>query len=349
MWHRWQSWLNTDLAVDLGSSAVRIAVPREGVVLDEPAVVALHQGTRQVLGRGTAVGLLARQMVGRTPDSISARSPIERGVIADYELCEAMLRYFLRKTGRLGAMGRARLVIPVPGLATAVERRAVFNSMERAGAGPVYLLPTAKAAAIGCGLPISEPLASLICHIGAGSTEIAVFSLSEAVASESLRFGGQDFDTAIVEHLRNVHALKVGLATAEQLKLRIGSAWPLDAESSGEVSGLDLRSGVPRKGLVTTRDVQEAFRQPLNQLLRAIKRVIEQCHPELVGDLAETGLVLSGGAACLTGLDLLLQEQLGIPVRRADHPRHASILGAAICAEHLRRFRDSLESSDRAA
>jgi len=349
MFGRVRSWFTPDLAVDLGSSAVRIAVPGTDLLLEEPAVVALQQGTRRILGRGTAVGKLAHQMLGRTPDSITAMRPIQQGVIADYELCEAMLRYFLRKTGRVRAGWRPRLLMTVPGFTTAVERRAVFNSAERAGASQVFLLSAAKAAAIGAGLPISEPLANLVCQIGAGTTEIAVLSLSEVVASKSLRFGGQDFDAAIVESVRQVHSLKIGLQTAEQVKLSIGSAWPLEVEKTGEVRGLDLRSSVPRKLLLTNNDLRNALRHPLAVCLAAIKSVIEQCDPELVSDLSETGLTLCGGTAQLPGLDVFFQEQLGIPVRRAPFPALSGIQGATICTEHLDRWRDNFETSDRAA
>ena len=226
MFHRLRHWLNPDLAVDLGSTSTRIALPGLGVVLDEPSVVALQKGTRKVLGQGTAVGKLARQMLGRTPDTITAVRPIQDGVITDFELCESMLRYFLEKARRQTRGFRPRVVIAVPGSITPVERRAVFNSLERAGAGQVFLIPAAKAAAIGAGLPISEPIANLVCDLGGGTTELAVLSLAEIVAEKSLRIAGDEFDQAIVDCLKQRYSLRIGLQTAEQIKRQIGSAYP---------------------------------------------------------------------------------------------------------------------------
>lgn len=342
MWHRLRHWLSPDLAVDLGTANTRIAVPGEGVVLDEPSVVALQKGGRQVLGQGTAVGKLARQMLGRTPDNITAVRPIRDGVITDYELCEAMLHYFLRKLGRRTPGLRPRVVIPVPGHITPVERRAVLHSAERAGAGEVMLLPVAQAAALGAGLPFSEPLANLICDLGAGTTEVAVLSLGQIVASRSLRIAGDEMDEAIVEYVRRHYALKIGESTAEQLKLRVGSAAPLDQELTAELSGLDLVSGVPRKAMITSEEVRAALADPLETILRCIQSVIEQCAPELVSDLAETGLVLTGGGAQLPGLELFFRQRLGIPVRVMPDPQRVVVRGAAICAEHLDRWRHAL-------
>lgn len=342
MWHRLRHWLSPDLAVDLGTANTRIAVPGEGVVLDEPSVVALQKGGRQVLGQGTAVGKLARQMLGRTPDNITAVRPIRDGVITDYELCEAMLHYFLRKVGRRASGLRPRVIIPVPGHITPVERRAVLHSAERAGAGEVMLLPVAQAAALGAGLPFSEPLANLICDLGGGTTEVAVLSLGQIVASRSLRIAGDEMDEAIVEYVRRHYALKIGESTAEQLKLRVGSAAPLDQELTAELSGLDLVSGVPRKAMITSEEVRAALADPLETILRCIQSVIEQCAPELVSDLAETGLVLTGGGAQLPGLELFFRQRLGIPVRVMPEPQRVVVRGAAICAEHLDRWRHAL-------
>lgn len=344
MSHRLLRWLCPDLAVDLGSTNTLVAVPGQGIVLDEPSVVALQKGSRRVLGRGTAVGKLARQMLGRTPDTITAIRPVREGVINDFELCEAMLRYFFRKVGGGGWGLRPRVIIPVPSGITPVERRAVLQSAERAGAGRVYLISEAKAAAIGAGLPISEPLANLICDIGGGTTEIAVLSLGQVVAGRSLRVAGDRMDEAIAEYIRRHFALKIGLQTAEQLKMRIGCAAPLDRELTSEVRGLDLASGVPRKSVITSEEVRAALGEPLEAIVRGLQSVIEQCDPELVADLAETGLVLTGGMALLSGLDLFFQERLGVPVRIAADPQRTVIRGATICAEHLDRWRDALDA-----
>jgi rod shape-determining protein MreB len=312
--------------------------------VDEPSVVALEKGSRRVLGRGTCVGKLPRQMLGRTPDSITAVRPMKDGVITDFELCEAMLRYFIRKATRHGRGFRPRVVIAVPGGITPVEKRAVFNSAERAGAGRVYLIEEARAASIGAGLPISEPLASMVCDIGGGTTEVAILSLGDVVASQSVRIAGDEMDQAVVDYVRQQFSLRIGLQSAEQIKIDIGSAFPLETELSSEVRGLDTVSGIPRKATITSEEVREALRHPLDAVLDCVKRTIEQCHPELVADLSDTGVVLTGGGALLRGLDQLLREQLGVPVRVADDPLTTVARGTAICLEHLHRWRDSLES-----
>lgn len=346
MLQRLKRWLSPDLAIDLGTANTLIAIQGEGVVLDEPSVVALQKGTRRILGRGTAVGKLARQMLGRTPDSITTVKPIQDGAITDFALCESMLRYFLHKAVRTTPGIRPNVVIAVSGGITNVEKRAVFNSAERAGAGRVYLIAESKAAGIGAGLPIAEPMASLICDIGGGTTEVAVLSLAEVVASKSLRIAGDEFDAAITDYLKQNFSLRIGEPTAEQLKRQIGCAYPLDEERTGEVRGLDVVSGVPRRAIVTSEELREAVRGPLDAILNGVKSVIEQCDPELVADLSDTGMVLSGGGALLPGLDLFFREQLGIPVRVAADPQRTVVRGAAICVEHLAQWKDSLETSD---
>ena len=346
MLNRLRQWLCPDLAIDLGTANTLVSVQGRGIVLNEPSVVALEKGSRRVLGKGTAVGKLARQMLGRTPDGITAVRPLKDGVITDFELCEAMLRYFIRKARRQGYGLRPRVVIAVPGGITPVERRAVFNSAERAGAGRIYLIDEAKAAGIGSGLPISEPIASMICDIGGGTTEVAILSLADVVVGRSVRVAGDEMDEAIVEYFKQHFSLRIGTQTAERIKLEIGSAYPLTQELTSEINGLDTISGVPRKAVVTSEEIREALHDPLAAILSCIKSVIEQCKPELVADLADTGIVLTGGGALLRGLDLLLTEQLGIPVRVADEPLTTVARGTAICLEHLARWRDSLDAGD---
>ncbi len=335
--------LSPDLAIDLGTANTLIGVPREGIMVDEPSVVALEKGSRRVLGRGTAVGKLARQMLGRTPDSITAVRPLRDGVITDFALCEQMLRYFIRKAVRQGMGMKPRVIIAVPGGITPVERRAVFNSAERAGAGKVFLIEESRAAGIGAGLPISEPLASMICDIGGGTTEVAIMSLGDIVVSKSMRIAGDEMDQAIVDYLHEHFSLRIGQQTAEHLKLEIGSAYPLDEELTGRVSGLDTISGIPRKALVTSEQIREALQLPLDTILRSIRTVIEQCQPELVSDLADTGLVLAGGGALLRGIDEYMREQLGIPVLIADDPRRTVTRGVMICLDHLSQWREGLD------
>ncbi len=346
MLNRLRRWLCPDLAIDLGTVNTLVAVQGRGIVVDEPSVVALEQGTRRVLGNGTAVGKLARQMLGRTPDSITAVRPLRDGVITDFELCEAMLRYFIRKARPSSHGMRPRVVIAVPSGITPVERRAVFNSAERAGAGRVYIIAEPKAASIGAGLPISEPMASMICDIGGGTTEVAVLSLGDIVVGKSLRIGGDEMDEAIVRYLRQHYSLRTGTPTAEKLKLEIGSAYPLEQELTSEVRGLDTISGIPRKAIVTSEEIREALLDPLSDIVATVKTVIEQCNPELVADLVDNGLVLTGGGALLQEIDSFMSEQLGIPVRICDDPLTTVARGAAICVEHLAEWRDSLDSGE---
>jgi rod shape-determining protein MreB len=338
-----------DLAIDLGTANTRVAVEGRGIVIDEPSVVALAGGSRKVLGRGTAVGKLARQMLGRTPDSITAVKPLHDGVITDHTLCEAMLGYFLRKAATSRAGLRPRVLVSVPGSITPVEKRAVFNCVERAGAGEVFLVPEPFAAALGAGLPIGEPLASLVCDIGAGTTDVSVFSLGAAVASHSVRIGGDEFDASIAESLQEEFSLKIGLPTAEQLKWDIGSAAPLDQELTAEVRGRDTASGVPRKAIITSEQVRAALKKPLHDILNCLKTVLEQCDPELVADLVDRGLILSGGSSQLRGLDQYLSDELNIPVRIDRQPTLTVVRGTALCLDHLADWRHSLEGVHDAA
>ncbi|MGB0740011.1 MAG: rod shape-determining protein [Planctomycetaceae bacterium] len=341
--------LCTDLAIDLGTSSTRVGLPGEGIRLDEPSVVAVGRGSSRVAGRGLAVGRMAAQMLGRTPEGIRAVRPLKHGVISDFELCEVMLRYFLQKAtgGRRGL--RPRVLIAVPGGISAVERRAVFNSAERAGAGRIWLIDQSRAAGIGAGLPVAEPLASMVCDIGSGSTDISVLSLADVVASESIRTAGDAMDEALSRWLRRRYSLRVGLQTCETLRIGIGSAAPLDDELSQEVSGLDTVSGNPRRALVTSEEVRAALLEPLSEIVDAIRLTIERCQAELISDLADTGIVLTGGGALLRGIDRYLNQQLGIPVRLANAPRHAVTNGAMICLDHLERWQGGLDNGLRAA
>lgn len=346
MLRRFRQWIRPDLAIDLGTANTLVAVNGEGIVVNEPSVVALQKGTRRVLGRGTAVGKLARQMVGRTPDAITAVRPLKDGVITDFELCEAMLAYFIRKATRDGRGMRPRVLIAVPGGITPVEKRAVYTSAERAGAGQVYLIDESKAASIGAGLPISEPLANMICDIGGGTTDVAILSLGGVVAARSVRVAGDAMDQAIIEYVRQQFSMRIGAQSAEQLKLGIGSAYPLETELTAEIRGLDTISGIPRRATITSEEVREALHVPLEAILNCVKQTIVQCHPELVADLSDTGMVLTGGGALLRGLAPLMREQLGIAVRVAEEPLTTVARGTAICLEHFSQWRDSFDSDD---
>lgn len=335
-----------DLAIDLGTANTLISVPGEGVVLNEPSVVAVAEGTNRILSGGCAVGHVAKQMLGRTPGSISVVRPLAEGVIADFELCEAMLRYFLRKVQRSRWGVKPRALLAVPGSITPVEKQALYNSAQRAGLRQVYLVREAMAAAVGVGLPVMEPVASMVCDIGGGTTEVAVLSLAEIVASQSLRVAGDAMDRAVVDYLRRNYSLKIGLSTAEQLKIDIGSAAPLDEELVDEVRGVDAVSGLPRRATITSEEIRQALAEPLSAIVDAIHQTLDHASPELASDLVDHGLVLAGGGALLRGLDRYLTERTGLPARVSPDALVAVAQGNAICLEHLDEWRSKLETSN---
>jgi rod shape-determining protein MreB len=345
MLHRFRELLGPDLAIDLGTANTLIGVVGEGVVLNEPSVVAIAEGSNRVLSEGCAVGHLARQMLGRTPDSISVVRPLREGVITNFELCEAMLRYFLRKAQRRGWL-RPRVLVAAPGCITPVEKRALYNSAQRAGARQVFLVPEAYAAALGVGLPIHEPVASMICDIGGGTTDVAVLSLSEVVSEQSVRVGGDLMDQSIVDYLRRQHRLRVALPTAERLRIDIGSAAPLEKELTEEVSGVDCGSGLPQRLKISSEEVRSALADPLARIIDAIKTTIDGCSTDLAGDLVDTGIVLTGGGALLRGLDRFITQQTGLPARVSPDAMSAVARGSLVCLEHLEQWRGTLESSD---
>ena len=289
----------------------------------------------------------ARQMLGRTPDSITAVRPLQDGVITDFELCEAMLRYFINKAIRRSGGLRPRVVIAIPGSITAVEKRAVFNSAERAGAGQVFLIPESKAAGIGAGLPISEPLASMVCDIGGGTTDVAVFSLADIVVGRSIRIAGDEMDEAIIEYLKQHYSLRIGNADgrADQNRDRQCRAARPGTDGRSPRARHDRRSAA-QGGRHQRRNPRSASSGPVGAILACIKSVIEQCDPELVADLVDQGVVLTGGGALLRGLDVFLSEQLNVPVRVDADPLTTVARGTAICLDHLAEWRDSLDAGE---
>lgn len=341
-----RDYFRSDLAVDLGTANTLVGIAGEGLVLDEPSVVAVEGRTHRILAGGCAVGQLARQLWGRTPDSIAVVRPLQSGVIADFELCEAMLRYFLRKAQRSGLRRKPRVLVTVPGCITPVEKRAVFNSLHRAGARQVLLIREALAAAIGVGLPVAEPVASMVCDIGGGTTEVAVLSLADLVASQSIRTGGDRMDQAVADYLRRHYSLRIGLPAAEKLRIELGSATPLEEERCEEVRGVDAISGLPRRATITSEEVREALAGPLEEILEALKTTLDQSPPDLAADLLDNGLVLCGGGSLVPGLDRYLAEQTGLPVRVAPDPQTAVLHGALVCLEHLEQWRAVLEASE---
>ncbi|MBN2296540.1 MAG: rod shape-determining protein [Pirellulales bacterium] len=346
MLNRIFGYFGSDIAVDLGTVNTLVSVVGRGLVLNEPSVVAVEKSSGRILSGGCAVGFLARQMLGRTPDSISVVRPLRSGVITDFHQCEAMLRYFLRKA-QPGPLGRRpRVLVAVPGCITPVEKRAVFNSTQRAGAREVLLIDESKSAAIGAGLPIAEPLANMVCDIGGGTTEVAVFSLNEMVSGRSIRTGGDDMDQTLVDYVLRHYSLHIGQPASEQLRIEAGSAAPMEEEMVREISGLDAVSGLPRKATITSEEIRQALDEPLERIIEAIKATLDGCSPELATDLVENGMVLCGGVALLRGLDRFLADRTGLPVRVAAEPQTAVAKGTLVCLEHLERWRPALQSSD---
>ena len=308
--------LSNDIGIDLGTATTLVYVKGEGVVLCEPSVVAVERGTSHVL----AVGEEAKRMLGRTPGNIVAIRPMRDGVITDFEITEAMLRHFIRKVRHRRFQIRPRIVIAIPSGITEVERRAVKESAERAGAREVYLIEEPIAAAIGVGLPIQEPIGNMILDIGGGTTEIAVISLAGTVFSKSIRIGGDEMDEAVIEYLKKTYNLMVGERTAEEIKIKIGSGYPLEEELSMEVKGRDLVSGLPKMITITSEEVREALQEPLRAILEITKISLERTPPELAADLIDHGIVMAGGGSLLKNLDKLIAEETGLPVHIAEDP-----------------------------
>ena len=307
---------SNDMGIDLGTATTLVFVKGEGVVLCEPSVVAIERGTSHVL----AVGEEAKRMLGRTPGNIIAIRPMKDGVISDFEITEAMLRYFIKKVHHRRVLVRPRIVIAIPSGITEVEKRAVKDSAERAGAREVFLIEEPIAAAIGVGLPIQEPVGNMIIDVGGGTTEIAVISLSGTVFSKSIRIGGDEMNEAIIEYLKKTYNLLVGERTSEEIKIKIGSAYPMEEEMSMEVKGRDLVAGLPKIVTITSEEVRESLQEPLRAILEVTKMSLERTPPELAADLIERGIVMAGGGSLLRGLDKLISEETGLPVHISDDP-----------------------------
>jgi rod shape-determining protein MreB len=314
---------SNDMGIDLGTATTLVFVKGEGVVLCEPSVVAIERGTSHVL----AVGEEAKRMLGRTPGNIIAIRPMKDGVIADFEITEAMLRYFIKKVHHRKVLVRPRIVIAIPSGITEVEKRAVKDSAERAGAREVFLIEEPIAAAIGVGLPIQEPVGNMIIDIGGGTTEIAVISLAGTVFSKSIRIGGDEMNEAIIEYLKKTYNLMVGERTAEDIKIKIGSAYPMEEEMNIEVRGRDLVAGLPKTVTITSEEVRESLQEPLRAIVEVTKISLERTPPELAADLIEHGIVMAGGGSLLRGIDRLISEETGLPVHIAEDPVTAVVNG----------------------
>jgi len=323
---------SNDMGIDLGTATTLVYVKGEGVVLCEPSVVAIQKDTMHVL----AVGEEAKRMLGRTPGNIVAIRPMKDGAIADFEITEAMLRYFIKKVHRRKVLVRPRIVIAIPSGITEVEKRAVRDSAERAGARAVFLIEEPMAAAIGTGLPIVEPAGNMIVDIGGGTTEMAIISLAGIVFSKSINIAGDEMDVAIIEHIKKTYNLMIGERTAEEIKIRVGSAYPLDEELTMEVKGRDLVSGLPKMVVISSSEVREALQEPIRAILEAVKITLERTPPELSADLIERGIVLAGGGSLLRGLDKLISEETGLPVHIAEDPLTAVALGTGKVLDEIK-------------
>jgi rod shape-determining protein MreB len=337
---------STDMGIDLGTANTLVCVQGRGIVLSEPSVVAVKKGTNKVLLDGNAVGQTAKEMLGRTPGSIEAIRPLKDGVIADFDITEAMLTFFIRKIHNRKRWFSPRVVIAIPSGITEVEKRAVFNSAERAGARKVYLIEEPRAAGLGAGLPIHEPCGNMIVDVGGGTTEIAVISLADVVVSTSLRVAGDDMDEAIIMHMKKNYNILIGENTAERIKIQIGSAYPLEEEYTMEVKGRDLIAGLPRAVTVSSEEIREALKEPVSQIIDAVRGTLERTGPELSADLVERGMTLCGGGVLLRGMDKLVHEECGLPVHFADDPLTAVARGTGIFLERLDEFKSILESAE---
>ena len=337
------SFLGRDMAVDLGTANTLVYVRGKGIVLNEPSVVAINTNNAGIL----AVGTEAKRMIGRTPGNIIAIRPLKDGVIADFETTERMLRYFIQKVHRRSRLARPRIVVCVPSGITGVEQRAVKDAAYAAGARKVYIIEEPMAAAIGSGLPVHEPTGNMVVDIGGGTTEVAVISLGGIVTSQSIRVGGDELDNAIVSYVKKEYSLMLGERTAEEIKMAIGSAFPMPDEPHAEIRGRDLVSGLPKTIVVSAEEIRKAIEEPVNAIVDAVKTTLDKCPPELSGDIMDRGIVLTGGGALLRGLDERLRHETGMPIHIADNPLHSVAMGSGKCVEEFEVLQPVLISEPR--
>jgi len=337
------SIFSNDIGIDLGTANTLVYVREHGIVLSEPSVVAVLEETNKVL----AVGTEAKRMLGRTPGSIRAIRPMKDGVIADFEITEEMLRYFIQKVRKRSKVFRPRVLIAVPSGITEVETRAVKESALRAGAREVHLVEEPMAAAIGVGIPVQEPSGNMIVDIGGGTTEVAVISLAGVVQCRSIREGGDAMDVAIIQFMKRSHSLLIGERTAEQIKIEIGSAYPLDEERTMQVKGRDLMGGLPKTVTITSEEIREALTEPVTRIVEAVRMTLDPCPPELAGDLIDHGIVLAGGGALLRGLDRLISEETGLDATVADDPLTAVANGAGKVLQEMDALSRAVRTSSK--
>jgi len=329
-----------DMAVDLGTANTLVYVRGRGIVLNEPSVVAIDIKD----GRPLAVGAEAKRMIGRTPSNIQAIRPLKSGVIADFEICEKMLRYFIHRV-HSRRFAKPRMVICVPSGITGVERRAVIEAAEYAGARRAYVIEEPMAAAIGSGLPVHEPTGSMVVDIGGGTSEVAVISLGGIVASQSIRIGGDELDEAIMSYVKKEFGLALGERTAEEIKIAMGSACPLEGELEAGIRGRDLVSGLPKTIVVSTEEIRQAIEEPVTAIVDAVKATLERTPPELAADLMEQGIMLTGGGSLLYGMDRRLEDETGMPVMVARDPLSCVAIGSGQCLEEFETLKEVLITS----
>jgi rod shape-determining protein MreB and related proteins len=317
------SFLSSDLAIDLGTANTLVFAKGKGIVVSEPSIVAVNK----ITGKVEAVGRDAKEMLGRTPGNIVAIRPMKDGVIADFEITEKMLSHFIRKAHNRNTFVRPRIIIGIPSEVTQVEKRAVKDSALKAKASEVYLVDQAMAAAIGAGLPITEPSGNMVVDIGGGTTDIAVISLAGIVYSKSVRVAGNEMDEAVIQHIKKKYNLLIGERTAEQVKLELGSAFPLDEPMTMEIKGRDLIEGIPKTLTITDAEIREALAEPISIIVNAVRVALERTPPELSADIVDRGIVLTGGGSLLKNLDKLLREETGLPVSVAEDPLSSVVLG----------------------
>jgi len=332
--------LGRDMAVDLGTANTLVYVRGRGIILNEPSVVAVNVND----GRPLAVGIEAKRMIGRTPSHIQAIRPLKDGVIADFEVCEKMLRYFIQRAHQR-RFAKPRVIICVPSGITGVEKRAVMEAAMSAGARKAYIIEEPMAAAIGAGLPVHEPTGNMVVDIGGGTTEVAVISLGGIVTSQSIRIGGDELDEAIVAFVKKEFSLALGERTAEEIKITLGSAYPLEDELHAEIRGRDLLSGLPKTVIVSTQDIRRAIEEPVTAIIDAVKSTLDRTPPELAADLMEQGVVLTGGGSLLHGLAERLQYETGMPIVVARDPLNCVAIGSGQCLEEFEALKQVLITS----
>src|SRR6202522_1867880 len=335
------TFLGRDMAVDLGTANTLVYVRGRGIVLNEPSVVALNTNSGQVV----AVGVEAKRMIGRTPGNIVAVRPLKDGVIADFDVTERMLRYFIQKVHKRTRMAKPRIVVAVPSGITGVEQSAVKEAGHQAGARRVYIIEEPMAAAIGAGLPVNEPTGNMVVDIGGGTTEVAVISLGGIVTSQSIRIGGDELDEAIVSFVKKEYSLALGERTAEEIKIALGSAYELEEELHAEIRGRDLVTGLPKTVVISTQEIRKAIDEPVSAIVDAVKVTLDRTPPELAADIMEQGIVLTGGGALLHGLDSRLTQETGMPIVVARDPLNCVAIGSGQCLEEFEALKQVLITS----